>query len=518
MTKDILVPNIGDFKNIEIIEILIKEGQEIKKGDAVITLESDKSSVEVPSSLSGKVKKIHIKIGDKVSEGSLVASLEESSSKESKVEETSFKSLATNTNSEKIEPKELKSLIIPSIDFSGKLIVTDILVKEGDAVSIEQPIITLEDDNSSIDVPSPVAGIIYKILVKKKEEVSEQQEICKVEIGKKTSVQPIKQVISKVEENQNVSSLLSSNNSDISGSSPKVMKFARELGVSINEVEGSGRKGRVLEEDIKKYVNQNLNKNKATIQIQNSESKTTASEPLPYEHSEFGEIDIQNIPRIKRLSGPHLVKAWTSIPHVTQHDELNVTEMESFRKNLVDLNTREIISITPLAFMIKALVNGMKKFPNFNSSIDNDKIIFKKYFHIGIAVDTPHGLMVPKIRNVDKKNLSELSLEIRKISKLCKELKIDKKEFFGGSMTISSLGGIGGSFFTPIINAPEVAIIGIGKSEMKQIFIKGKFEPRLMMPISLSYDHRIIDGAEAAKFCQDLKISLGRNFAMKLAV
>ncbi len=518
MAKDILVPNIGDFKNVEIIEILIKEGQEIKKGDAVITLESDKSSVEVPSSLSGKVKKIHIKIGDKVSEGSLVASLEESFSEKSKVQETPSKPATTNINSEESEPKELKSLIIPSIDFSGKLIVTDILVKEGDTVSIEQPIITLEDDNSSIDIPSPVAGIIYKILVKKKEEVSAQQEICKVEIGKKISEQPIKQVFSKVEENQNTSSLLSSNNSHISGSSPKVMKFARELGVSINEVEGSGRKGRVLEEDIKKYVNQNLNKNKATIQIQNSEPKTTTSEPLPYEHSEFGEIDIQNIPRIKRLSGPHLVKAWTSIPHVTQHDELDVTEMESFRKNLVNLNTREIISITPLAFMIKALVNGMKKFPNFNSSIDNDKIIFKKYFHIGIAVDTPHGLMVPKIRNVDKKNLSELSLEIRKISKLCKELKIDKKEFFGGSMTISSLGGIGGSFFTPIINAPEVAIIGIGKSEMKQIFIEGKFEARLMMPISLSYDHRIIDGAEAAKFCQDLKISLGRNFAMKLAV
>ena len=518
MTKDILVPNIGDFKNVEIIEILIKEGQEIKKGDAVITLESDKSSVEVPSSLSGKVKKIHIKIGDKVSEGSLVASLEESFSKESKVQETPSKPATTNINSEESEPKELKSLIIPSIDFSGKLIVTDILVKEGDTVSIEQPIITLEDDNSSIDIPSPVAGIIYKILVKKKEEVFAQQEICKVEIGKKISEQPIKQVFSKVEENQNTSSLLSSNNSHISGSSPKVMRFARELGVSINEVEGSGRKGRVLEEDIKKYVNQNLNKNKATIQIQNSDPKTTTSEPLPYEHSEFGEIDIQNIPRIKRLSGPHLVKAWTSIPHVTQHDELDVTEMESFRKNLVNLNTREIISITPLAFMIKALVNGMKKFPNFNSSIDNDKIIFKKYFHIGIAVDTPHGLMVPKIRNVDKKNLSELSLEIRKISKLCKELKIDKKEFFGGSMTISSLGGIGGSFFTPIINAPEVAIIGVGKSEMKQIFIEGKFEARLMMPISLSYDHRIIDGAEAAKFCQDLKISLGRNFAMKLAI
>jgi pyruvate dehydrogenase E2 component (dihydrolipoamide acetyltransferase) len=272
-----------------------------------------------------------------------------------------------------------------------------------------------------------------------------------------------------------------------------------------------------LEQDIKQYVSQNINTAKTSAQVEELKPKTAVSDSLPYEHSEFGDVDVQNIPRIKRLSGPHLVKAWTTIPHVTQHDELDITEMENFRKNLVDLNTREKISITPLAFMMKALVNAMRKFPNFNSSIDNDKVFLKKYFHIGIAVDTPHGLMVPKIRNVDKKNLSELSQEVREISKLCKELKIDKKEFFGGSMTISSLGGIGGSFFTPIINAPEVSIIGVGKSEMKQVFIDGKFEARMMMPISLSYDHRIIDGAEAAKFCQDLKVSLGRNFSIKLA-
>jgi pyruvate dehydrogenase E2 component (dihydrolipoamide acetyltransferase) len=194
--------------------------------------------------------------------------------------------------------------------------------------------------------------------------------------------------------------------------------------------------------------------------------------------------------------------------------------MEEFRKNLVDMNTKEKIPVTPLAFMMKALVNAMKKYPNFNSSLDpgREEVVYKKYYHIGIAVDTPHGLMVPKIRNVDKKDILTLSKELRKVGKLCKELKIDKKEFFGGSMTISSLGGIGGSFFTPIVNLPEVCILGIGKSEVKQICINGKFVPRMMMPISLSYDHRIVDGAEAARFCQDLKISLGRNFAFKLAV
>ena len=430
MAQDILVPNIGDFKSVEIIEVLIKEGQKIEKGDPIIMLESDKSSVEVPSSLSGKIEKIHIKVGDKVSEGSLVASLE---------------------GSEQVEKK------------------TD----------IKKPQATTRENQNLNTAP--------------KEPVSlPSSNIAQINTS-------------------------SEGGNAASGASPKIMKFARELGVSINEISGSGRKGRVLEQDIKQYVSQNINKSKSSTSSQDSASRAATSEPLPYQHHEFGEVDIQNIPRIKKLSGPHLVKAWTTIPHVTQHDELDITEMENFRKNLVDLNTREKISITPLAFMMKALVNAMRKFPDFNSSLDNDKVIFKKYFHIGVAVDTPHGLMVPKIRNVDKKNLSELSQEIREISKLCKELKIDKKEFFGGSMTISSLGGIGGSFFTPIINAPEVSIIGVGKSEMKQVFIDGKFEARMMMPISLSYDHRIIDGAEATKFCQDLKVSLGRNFSMKLA-
>ena len=435
MAQDILVPNIGDFKSVEIIEVLIKEGQEIAKGDPIIMLESDKSSVEVPSSLSGKIEKIHIKVGDKVSEGSLVASIEGVAIEEKK------------TNEEISKTKESKPT---TVEVSENISDS----KDSNYTSAQEKKIQATSPKSSVGAYS---------------------------------------------------------------ASPKVMKFARELGVTISEVHGSGREGRVLEQDIKQHVNQNINKARTPSQVEEPKPKVIESDSLPYEHSEFGEVDIQNIPRIKRLSGPHLVKAWTTIPHVTQHDELDITEMENFRKNLVDLNTREKISITPLAFMMKALVNAMKRFPNFNSSIDNDKVVFKKYFHIGIAVDTPHGLMVPKIRNVDKKNLSELNQEVRAISKLCKELKIDKKEFFGGSMTISSLGGIGGSFFTPIINAPEVSIIGVGKSEMKQVFIDGKFEARMMMPISLSYDHRIIDGAEAAKFCQDLKVSLGRNFSTKLA-
>ncbi len=414
MSEIVKVPNIGDFKNVEIIEVLVKEGDEINKGDPIITLESDKSSVEVPSSFSGKISNINIKIGDKVSEGDQILE-----------------------------------------------IITN-------------------------------------------EKLSSQQKQKGPEINKE---------IVKKEELRQTNTTDQLKLSDSTGASPNTLKFARELGININELQGSGRSGRVKKDDIKNFV-----KNKNVTPKSNSTIIADKID-LPYEHSEFGPVDIQKIPRIKRLSGPHLVKAWNSIPHVTQHDEIDVTEMENFRKGLVDLNTREKIPVTPLAFIMKALVNAMKKYPNFNSSLDpeNEEVIYKKYFHIGIAVDTPHGLMVPKIRNVDQKDILALGKELRKTSKKCKELKIDKKEFFGGSMTISSLGGIGGSFFTPIVNLPEVCILGIGKTETKQVYLNGKFEARKMMPISLSYDHRMIDGAEAARFCQDLKTSLGRNFAFKLA-
>ncbi len=424
----LIVPNIGDFKNVEVIELLVKEGEEIKKGDPVITLESDKSSVEVPSNLDGKIEKIEIKVGDKVSEGDLILTLA-----------------------------------------SG-------------------------ESSQSTSVPKDNA-----------EKKTEQVVKASVQEKKTETLKP----------NQQLRSVVSSTGNQVVGASPNVLRFARELGIDLSKVQGSGRDGRVLETDIKNFVKNQKNQ----INETKPEKKIEKIEQ-PFKHEEFGAVDVQKIPRIKRLSGPHLVNAWNSIPHVTQHDEVDVTEMETFRKNLVDLNTKEKIPVTPLAFIMKALVNAMRRYPNFNCSLDMEKeeVVYKKYFHIGIAVDTPNGLMVPKIRNVDKKDILTLSKELRTVSKLCKELKIDKKEFFGGSMTISSLGGIGGSFFTPIVNLPEVCILGVGKTETKQIFIDGKFEARMMMPISLSYDHRIVDGAEAARFCQDLKVSLGRNFAFKLAV
>ena len=298
--------------------------------------------------------------------------------------------------------------------------------------------------------------------------------------------------------------------------SPKDRKFARELGVNVNDVTGSERMGRVIEKDIKEFVSSRILKS-----IDENNKKEEIKIKKKFEHSEFGEIEVKDIPRIKKIAAPHLVNSWTNIPHVTNHDEADITEMEEFRNSLTDIYSGEKKKITPLAFIIKAVVSSLKKFPNFNSSIDdieNGKIILKKYYHIGIAVDTPNGLMVPKIRNVDNKNLNQISKELKKVSEDCRNLKIDKKEFFGGSITITSLGGIGGSFFTPIINHPEVAILGIGRSYKKQLFINGKFIPRTILPLSLSYDHRIIDGAEAARFNNDLKDNLGSNFAYKLAV
>ena len=298
---------------------------------------------------------------------------------------------------------------------------------------------------------------------------------------------------------------------------PKVRKFARELGANISLIEGSERKGRITEEDVKNFVNEKLNQSK-NINQNSRESKKIESE---FNHSDFGEVEVKDIPRVKKIAAPHLVNSWTRIPHVTHHDEADVTELEQFRTSLTDIDTGKLKKITPLVFIIKSLVLALKKYQNFNSSIDdieNGKITLKKYFHIGIAVDTEHGLMVPKIRNANEKNINQLSEELRDISEKCRKLKIDKKEFFGGSITITSLGGIGGSFFTPIINHPEVAILGIGRTYYKQVLIDNSFQKRVMLPLSLSYDHRIIDGAEAARFCNEIKDSLGKNFAYKLAI
>ena len=415
----ILIPDMGDFKDVEIIEVLVKEGQQIKKNDSLITLESDKSSVEVPSTHEGIIEKIKVKVGDKVNQG--------------------------------------------------------------------DPILYLKSENKTEE---------------KKQNINKDKKVEKEVVVQ--NEEPIKQ--------KEIIPAVSTDRKGTKSASPKVRKFARELGANIVEIPGSLRAGRVSEDDIKNFI-----RSQVTVSNGKIEKKIHKEE---YSHEEFGEIELKDIPRVKELSGTQLVRSWTEIPHVTQHEEIDITEIEQFRSSLYDYYSGKMIKVTPLAFISKALVSALKAFPNFNASIDPDqnRIVYKKYFHLGFAVDTPHGLMVPKIRNVDQMNIREIGEALKKTSKLCRELKIDKKEFFGGSMTISSLGGIGGTFFTPIINPPEVAILGVGKSFDKLMKLKGKIVSRKILPISLSYDHRIIDGAEGARFCVYLSDCLGKDFAFKLAV
>ena len=416
--QKILVPDMGDFKDVEVIEVLVKKGQDIKKNDSLITLESDKSSVEVPSTHEGKVEKINVSIGDKINKGDLILTLEAKQESNKPVTEKSKKEPVK-------EKKQIKEV-----------------------VQVQQP---------APDVPTS---------------------------GK-------------------------------SSASPKIRKFARELGADISKISGTQRDGRVSAEDIKNFIRSQVTVSQGEVQ-----KKEVTKYVEEYSHEEFGEIATQDLPRVKKLSGPHLVRSWTEIPHVTQHDEIDVTDMEQFRNSLYDYYTGEKIKVTPLAFIAKALVSALKEFPNFNASLnpESNKVIYKKYFHIGFAVDTPHGLMVPKLRDVDQMSIQKIGEELKNTSQLCRELKIDKKEFFGGSMTISSLGGIGGTHFTPIINPPEVAILGVGKTFDRLVREKNQIVSKKILPVSLSYDHRLIDGAEGARFCVYLGKCLGKDFAFKLAV
>jgi pyruvate dehydrogenase E2 component (dihydrolipoamide acetyltransferase) len=412
---------------------------------------------------------------------------------------------------------------VPNIGDFKDVEVIEVLVKEGDEVKKNDPLITIESDKSSVEIPSTVDGKIIKLNLKIGDKVSEGDNILQIEKNSKSNEKPSKNIEVKKEEKGSQkqikeiqpSSIVEINTEGgIALASPKTRKFARELGVNINLIKGSQLKGRVDETDVKNFISSGNN----SLHFEDKKNKKLEIE---FQHDEFGSIEVKDIPRVKKLASTYLSNSWSNIPHVTNHDEADITELENFRSSLTDIYTGEKKKITPLAFIVKALTASLKKFPNFNSSIDeieNGKMTLKKYFHIGIAVDTKHGLMVPKLRNANNKSISNIAKELKNLSELCKNLKIDKKELFGGSMTITSLGGIGGSFFTPIINYPEVAILGIGKAEKKQKFINGKFETRTILPISLSYDHRIIDGAEAARFNNDLKENLGKNFAYKLAV
>jgi len=414
--KDILVPDIGDFDGVEVIEIMVAAGDSINVEDPIVSLESDKAAMEIPSPFAGTVKEIKVNLGDTVSEGSLLITIEASEGSTAEAEETTPAKQAETPAPEVAAPAPAAPTPAP-------------------AAKAPSP------------RPSPTASI----------RIDEE--------GFKKAY-----------------------------ASPSVRKFARELGADLSQMSGSGNKGRILKEDVKAWVKQTLEK---------GTGGSFGVEPMPeIDFSQFGDIEIQELTRINKLTGKFLHRNWVTIPHVTQFDEADITELEKFRKQLNEENQKDGTRVTVLVFLMKALVSALKEFPRFNSSLDHtgENLILKQYINIGVAMDTPDGLVVPVIRDCDRKSLIELAQELTETSQRARAKKLSPSDMQGGSISISSLGGIGGTSFTPIVNAPEVAILGVSRSAMKPVYKDGEFEARLMLPLSLSYDHRVIDGADGARF------------------
>jgi pyruvate dehydrogenase E2 component (dihydrolipoamide acetyltransferase) len=417
--ETILLPDVGDFDEIEIIEVLISPGDRVDAEDSIITLESDKATMEIPTPFAGVIKSVKVKVGDRISQGSDIA---------------------------QIETEEANSKI---------------------------PTAEKVSEQKQVDEKSQSTGTENR--------VEPEQVVAQKPAPVPASDEPAQTGV-------------------LSHASPAIRKFARELGVDISQVPGSGNKGRILKEDVQQYV-------KATLSSSAPSASTSGGFNLPtapvIDFSKFGEIETQPLSRIKRISGTHLHRSWVTVPHVTQFDEADITDLEAFRKSLAKEAEKKGVKLTPLVFIMKAVVSALQEFPEFNASLDasGENLIMKKYFHLGVAVDTPNGLMVPVIRDVDKKGIYQLSQELSEVAAKTREGKLSPSDMQGGCFSISSLGGIGGTQFTPIVNAPEVAILGVARSKMQPVYQSdGSFKPGLILPLALSYDHRVIDGAQGARF------------------
>ena len=544
-TVEIKVPDIGGSENVEIIEVAVAEGDEVNAEDALITLESDKASMDVPSPHSGKIVSLAIKEGDTVSEGDVIGTMEIAGEggdedDEPAEDEDEGRGERLSETAEPDEPQEgdveetegdsqRKEIRVPDIGGSENVPIIEVAVSEGDEISEEDPLITLESDKASMDVPSPFKGKLVELSVKEGDTVSEGDLIGYVEVaGAKKPKQADKQAqapkreaaesrkpagksqqVAEVEATAKPSPEAQVANQQprkgkLAHAGPAVRMLARELGVELSEVTPSGPKGRVLKEDVHAYVKQVLKQRKDAPAT--GAATATAGGGIPpipaIDFSQFGEVEEQPMGRLLKAGATNLHRSWLNVPHVTQFDEADITELEAFRKSMKAEAEAEGAKLTPLPFMIKACAFALRKYPQFNVSLhpDGDKLVWKKYVHIGVAVDTPDGLMVPVIRDADKKSLFELARESVDLAKRAQAKKLKREEMQGGCFTISSLGSIGGTAFTPIVNAPEVAILGISKAQMKPVWDGRDFAPRLMMPLCLSYDHRAVNGADAARF------------------
>jgi pyruvate dehydrogenase E2 component (dihydrolipoamide acetyltransferase) len=524
---EIKVPDIGNYTGVDVIDVAVKVGDSIAVDDTLITLETDKATMDVPADHAGVVKEVLVKVGDKVSEGSVIVKVEATDAVAApSVTEAPAKAEAT-TKSAAGAAVQSVAVNVPDIGNFSNVDVIEVDIKVGDEVAVDQTLVTLETDKATMDVPSTVAGKVTAVHVKVGDKVSEGSALIEVAAASAsadanipaTSVQKeaaeIKKQVAatpsaenndlRAEIKSHVPQAFGSSDIDEKGfekahASPSVRKLARELGVDLGRVTGSGRKGRITPVDLRGFVKSVMQK---IEQGGAGASLGGGLDLLPWpkvDFSKFGEIEVKELSRIKKISGQNLARNWVMIPHVTLHEDADMTDLEAFRKQLNKEWERAGIKVSPLAFIILACVKALQEFPEFNSSLDGDNLILKKYIHIGFAADTPNGLVVPVIKNADQKGLKEITQELADMSKRAREGKLKPQEMQGASFTISSLGGIGGTGFTPIVNAPEVAILGVCKSQIKPSWNGKEFEPRLQCPLSLSFDHRVIDGAAGMRF------------------
>ena len=543
---EVKVPDIGDFKDVAVIELLVKPGDTVKPEQSLITVESDKASMEIPSSAAGVVKELKVKLGDTVNEGSVVLTLETegsvsnaapagaqqaSAATEIAAPATSAAPAAASAEAAS-GPIEVR---VPDIGDFKDVAVIEVFVQPGDTVKVEQSLITVESDKASMEIPSSAAGVVKEVKVKLGDKVNIGDLIAVLEgavtpvaspaaaSAPTTAAQPAPAVAPATPAVSAAPAALAAAPAasgaaaphdptkpplGLPYASPSVRKFARELGVPLDELKGSGPKGRITAEDVRAFTKAVMS---GTAQTKAQAAKAPAGgsgvglDLLPWpkvDFAKFGPIEAKALSRIKKISGANLARNWVMIPHVTNNDEADITELEAFRvqTNAESAKAKLDVKVTMLAFVIKAVVAALKKFPEFNTSLDGDNLVYKQYYHIGFAADTPNGLVVPVLKDADKKGILQISEEMGALAKKARDGKLGPADMTGGCFSISSLGGIGGTHFTPIINAPEVAILGLSKSAMKPVWDGQQFVPRLMLPLSLSYDHRVIDGAAAARF------------------
>jgi pyruvate dehydrogenase E2 component (dihydrolipoamide acetyltransferase) len=528
---EVKVPDIGDFSEVAVIELLVKPGDTVKAEQSLITVESDKASMEIPSSTAGVVKELKVKIGDKVSEGTVVLLLEAAGDAPA-ASPTAAPVPAAAPPAAASTPAAAPAaaaagagridVVVPDIGDFKDVAVIEVFVKPGDTVKVEQSLITVESDKASMEIPSSHAGVVKEVKVKVGDTVNQGSPVVVLEgagaaaaaaAPSPAAAAPAALAAPSAPAAAAPAAAMPAHDPTaakgaLPHASPSIRRFARELGVPLAEVKGSGPKGRITQADVEGFVKGVM---AGDTQTAAQKAKAPAAAPagggIPgllawpqVDFAKFGPVERKDLSRIKKISGANLHRNWVLIPHVTNNDEADITDLEALRVQLNKENEKSGIKVTMLGFVIKAVVAALKKFPEFNASLDGDTLVYKQYFHIGFAADTPNGLVVPVLKDADKKGLLQISQEMSELAKKARDGKLGPADMTGGCFSISSLGGIGGTHFTPIINAPEVAILGLSKGYQKPVWDGKAFVPRLTLPLSLSYDHRVIDGAAAARF------------------